>query len=130
LLTQMKGSGVYSDQVQGTAAALYRGNEEQFYKDFGCAQLIQSIKYLRDRPLDFDNAFPVGKPVEIYPSIVLNEKAFNIPFMTGIFQEKINMELQKEQFPDFDIKPITLIHVADIENMKQAIADKIISIWD
>ncbi len=130
LVGQIKSTGIYSDQQYGTAQSLFRNSEEYFYDVFGLTQLVTSLKSLRDHPELFDTKFPVTKKVQVYPMIVVNEKIFQTPFFPAMFQLKFAEEINKERFDDFEIKPLSLIHISDLERMSYHLSKRNIEIWD
>ena len=129
-LGQIKSTGIYSDQQYGTAQSLFRNSEDLFYDVFGLNQLLESIRYLRDHAQLFEKEFPVGKSIQVFPILVVNEKIFQTPFLPAMFQLKLSEEIKKDTFTNFDIKPVAIIHVADIERLAYHLRLRDADFWD
>ena len=127
---QIKSTGIYAKQQYGTAQSLFDVKEDDFYGVFGLYQLIDSIRYIRDDIHKFDETFPNGKPVQIFPILIVNEKIFQTPFMPAMFNLKFLEEIKKESFGVLDIKPITIIHIADLERIVHHVSSKRVDWWD
>jgi hypothetical protein len=127
---QIKSTGIYSDQQYGTAQSLFRNSEDLFYDIFGLNQLIESVRYLRDTPQLFEKEFPVDKAIQIFPILVVNEKIFQTPFLPAMFQLKFAKEIKKESFRNFDIKPLAIFHVSDIERLTYHLRLRKVDFWE
>lgn len=127
---QIKSTGVYAKQQYGTAQSLFDVKEDDFYAVFGLYQLVQSIRYIRDEAEKFDETFPKGKPVQIFPLLIVNEKIFQTPFVPAMFNLKFWEKIKKESFDPLDIKPLTIIHIADLERVVHHVSSKKVDWWD
>jgi hypothetical protein len=127
---QIKSTGIYSRQQYGTAQSLFDVKEDDFYGVFGLYQLIDSLRYIRDDIEKFDKAFPKEKPVQIFPVLIVNEKIFQTPFIPAIFHLKFSEEVRKESFGRLEIKPLTIIHIADLERVVHHVSSKQVDWWD
>jgi hypothetical protein len=129
-VAQIKSTGIYAKQQYGTAQSLFDVKEDDFYGVFGLDQLIDSIKYIRDESDKFDDTFPKGKPVQVFPLLIVNEKIFQTPFLPAMFNLKFVEEIRKESFLPLEIKPLTIIHIADLERVVHHIKSKKVDWWD
>ncbi|GCC50331.1 hypothetical protein SanaruYs_05460 [Chryseotalea sanaruensis] len=127
---QIKSTGIYAKQQYGTAQSLFDIKEDDFYGVFGLYQLIDSIRYIRDEVEKFDEKFPKGKPVQVFPVLIVNEKIFQTPFMPVMFSLKFSEEIGKEAFGELEIKPLTIIHIADFERIVLHVSSKKVDWWD
>lgn len=130
LLGEIKSSGIYNDQQYGTAQSLFRNKEDYIYEVFGLHQLVKNIQLLRDYPEKFDASFPKRKPVQVFPVIIVNEKIFQTPFFPAMFHLKFKSEIEKLSLGSLKIKPLTLIHVSDVERMTYHLRKRKIGLWD
>jgi len=130
ILGQIKSTGIYSDQQYGTAQSLFRNTQDYFYKVFGLDQLITSLKYLRDHPEKFDDQFPIKKTVQVFPVLIVNEKIFQTALMPAMFHLQFKEILSKEGFEFFDVKPLTIIHINDLERVCFHIGKKNEDLWE
>jgi len=69
------------------------------------------------------------KKILVYPAIIVNEKAFQTPFMTMIFNYRFK-ELLKEQGKNIHVYPLTLIHVSELEQMEHYLYTNPDKLWD
>lgn len=127
---QIKSTGIYAKQQYGTAQSLFDIREDDFYGVFGLYQLVDSIRYIRDEVEKFDEMFPKGKPVQVFPVLIVNEKIFQTPFMPAMFNLKFSEEINKETFGQLDIKPLTIIHIADLERIVHHVSARKVDWWD
>jgi hypothetical protein len=128
-LGEVKSSGIYSDQSYGTAQSLFKSDEDYLYESFGLNQVVKAIRYLRDhRPL-FHAELSSIKKLVIYPVIIVNEKVFQTPLFPIMFDTAFRTKILMETFPDFDIKPITIIHIADLERISYHLSQGTVNFW-
>lgn len=127
---QIKSTGIYAKQQYGTVQSLFDIKEDDFYGVFGLYQLVDSIRYIRDEVDKFDQTFPKEKPVQVFPVLIVNEKIFQTPFMPAMFNLKFSEEINKESFGRLDIKPLTIIHIADLERIVHHVSSKKADWWD
>ena len=96
-------------------------------------------------PKLFDSSFPETGNVEIYPTLVVNERLMLNPFVNAIFQEYF-IELLKAEFPKrvaapanqwedvvvdgrYVIKPVVILYIAELELLQIHIAGKEYDFW-
>ena len=133
-----------NEQFSGDVTKLFTDqegkNNDFLYKNFGLCQLIESLKYLRDDYQKFDGKFPLYKKstsqlkpkknkFDIYPALIVNEKMFHTPLFPQIFQEKFEKILNRDEFPDFIIRKLTIFHVEDLERLEHSLSLNKIDFW-
>lgn len=47
-----------------------------------------------------------------------------------MFDLKFKAEIEKEKLKELDVKPLTIIHIADLERLSKAISSRKWVIWD
>ena len=110
-------SGVINTQEKYSASSweFFKSNPIKFYQNYGLNKLIQSLRYLRDNPLAFDQKFPVRKHIEIFPIIIFYEKSFRTALFPESFSARFKLMIENENFPNFNIHPLCMIHIEDLE---------------
>lgn len=100
---------------------------DKFYKDYGLYQLVKKTlkrfheyKYLlKDREFNFANK------VEIFPTLIVNDHIFSSGYASMAFKMKFEELLNEESLSietDFHkIYPLTIINVADLQNIKMSL---------
>jgi len=130
-LAQVKSGSIYdSEKFGGNIESLYKNNRNEFFKNFGINQLIESIKNIDIYMHLLDSKFPKGHIYKVYPCIIVNDKAFQTPLIANIF----NIRFQ-ELLKDFDnkkivIKSLTLIHISELESVENFLNSKPEEIWE
>jgi len=118
-------------------------NESNFNKRFGITQIVKSIKYLIENPDLFYSELNQKHRYRVYPSIVLQERAFIAPFVHIKVQEHFRHELKNVfsdiVFPEKEwnkiiyknlvISPLTLINVLTIELLTPEFEQRKLSFW-
>lgn len=131
LVGQVKSSSIYDkEKFSGEIDKLYRQDREQFFKDFGVNQTLQSIKDILTHSKSFDSDLLISKKITFYPIIVVNEKLFQTPLLSNLLHRRFQELLIKENFGKHKINPLVVIHVADLEYLNNSLSDKSIKIWD
>ncbi|GJM34236.1 MAG: hypothetical protein DHS20C18_32370 [Saprospiraceae bacterium] len=89
------------------------------YKKFGLDQIVKSMDYLKNHNELFDGGIQefIDKEIciDIYPTIIVNEKFFNTPFMNKIFKDEFDKRLKRSDYPEFNIHQLSILYVEDIE---------------
>lgn len=131
ILAQAKSSSIYdNEKYSGNINGLYKNNRAEFYKVFGVNQIVNSIKILNETMPNLDTKFPTNKSLNIYPTIIINEKALQTPLMAVNFQKRFEELLQDFNSTKITIKPLAIIHVSDLENIQECINENPKKIWD
>ncbi len=135
LIGEMKSTSINSKHREGFTSSLFQASKQEFYDAFGLRQLIKYMRLLREHASDFDVSFPKNGTLDIYPVIVLNEKLFKFPLISAAFQEILFKELKDNPIDKMIVRPITIFHLSDLEDMREMIANKnedkkSIRIWD
>lgn len=131
LLGQVKSGSIYdNEKFGGNTDLLYKNNRDEFFKNFGVTQIVESFKTLEEHMQKLDQKFPKGHTYEIYPCIIVNDKALQTPLMADAFRVRFN-----ELLPDFKndkvrIKALTLIHVSDLERIEDLLNNYPKQIWE
>lgn len=97
---------------------------EKFYKDYGLHQLVKKTlkefhnykKYLKDNEFNFENK------VEIFPTLIVNDHIFSSGYTSMAFKIKC-LDLMNEEGISVEselhkIHPLTIINVADLQNIR------------
>lgn len=89
------------------------------FKKFGLDQTVKAMDYLKNHNKLFDEGIQElinkGICINIYPTIIVNEKFFNTPFMNKIFNDEFDKRLKREDYPEFKIHHLSILYVEDIE---------------
>jgi hypothetical protein len=130
ILGQFKSTGIYSDQLYGTAQSLFKEKEDYFYEVFGLNQLIKSIEHLVDTPKEYDDALTSDDGLEVFPVIVVNEKILQTAFFPAMLQLKFQQLISIEKFKKLKINPLTVMHVSEVETLCYNISIGKANIWE
>jgi hypothetical protein len=131
LLGQAKSKGIYSrEKYSRSAIEFFKNDREGFYKDCGVDQLVMSISQLYNNPRGFEDKFPVGKRLEIFPVLVVNDRVLQGGFMSEMINQRFNELIDKSLYPNFIINPVVIIHISDIERLYEPIRTRKVEIWD
>ena len=128
---EVKSSSIYDEEKYGgNIDKLYKNNRNLFFKTFGVNQLAANIKALEENIEIVDIDFKNRKKIRLWPVIIFNEKAFQTPFMSQIFNERF-----KELMIDYNNKrihvyPLVLLHISDLENMEVSLNKNPDLIWE
>lgn len=129
ILGQIKASALNNEQNEGTAEKLFSKNKN-FLKDFGLNQTFDSLDYFNEFPKEFDETITKeAQKYEIYPVIVLNDLLASSVMLPILFQSELVRFLDNREYENFVVKPITIIHIQDIERVSSFIENKEIDIW-
>lgn len=133
-IAQIKSNGLRNDQFSGDPNKFFTNKEgeypEFFYNNFGLFQLVKSIEYLLSEIAQVDFKFPLGRPIDIFPAIIVNEKLFHTPLLPKIFNEKFKSKLPTTLPKYFNIRPVVIMHVEDVENIEDSLKTDPRYLWD
>jgi hypothetical protein len=104
----------YADDFLG----FYKNNRGRFYSDFGIDQTVNSIKNLVEYLNKFDSKAELFEELILYPVVVVNEKALQTPLIAPLFNQRFQELIANEHFTSFNIKPLTILHVSDLERIE------------
>jgi len=131
LVGQVKSSSIYdNEKYSGEIDTLYRNNREQFFKDFGVNQTYDSIRTILSYSNSFDSKAEVGKKLEFYPVIIVNDKVFQTPLIPNLLYRRFNELLANDDFKPHKIHPLVVMHISDWEYLENVLAKKEKQIWD
>lgn len=131
ILGQVKSGNIYDvEKFGGTLEVLYKNDREKFFENFGVNQIIESIKNVDRYVKQLDLGYPKGHQMKIYPCIVVNDKALQTPLMADIFNKRYSELLSTLNIPKLILKPLTLIHISDLETIEEALHNKPKEIWN
>jgi hypothetical protein len=130
VIAEIKSVTIYDkEKFGGDVDALYKNNREKFFKDFGVDQVIKGIKSLTGKMKEIDPGLESVKKLMIYPVIFLNDKAFQTPLMTSVFNKRFKELVGDFKESSLHIFPLTLIHVSEMEQMQQSIRQNSAVLW-
>jgi hypothetical protein len=131
LLGQVKSGSIYdNEKYGGTTESLYKKNRNEFFKNFGVSQLIESIRNLDNHGLTVDKKFPKGHTYHVYPCIVVNDKAFQTPLMADTFNKRFQELIPSLKLKKVIVKKLTLIHIGDLERLEDFLKEDAKQIWN
>jgi len=131
LLAQVKSNSIYDkEKYGGDVESLYKNDRNNFFKTFGVNQIIDSIDKLEKNINKLDSKFPVGKTYNIYPCIIVNEKALQTTFMADTFNKRFQELLKKIKKRKALIRPLCLIHISDFERLEEPLVKNPKLIWN
>lgn len=131
LVGQVKSGSIYDDEkYSGDINVLYRGDREQFFKDFGVNQTYESIRLILENYEKFDIKLFTCKRLEFYPMIVMDDKVFQTPLLSNLLSIRFEELLNQNNYEPHKIHPLTVVHISDLERIETTLATKDIAIWD
>lgn len=131
LLGQVKSGDIYDkEKFGGDVDALYKKDRNKFFENYGVNQLIESLSNMDKFINIIDSKFPKDHTYEIYPCIILNDKAFQTQFMAEIFNNRFQELLIGFNIKKVRVKPLTLIHISDIEKLEDYLLNNPKEIWN
>lgn len=130
ILGQVKSSSIYdTEKFGGSVESLYKNNRDKFFKDFGVNQVVESLSRMDDYIELIDNKFPKGHSYEVYPCIFINDKALQTPLMADTFNTRFQELIKDFKIKKVRVKPLTLIHINDIERLEDFLNKNPKEIW-
>ena len=131
IIGQVKPRSIYdAEKYGGDVESLYKGGRNKFFEDFGIGQVIESIINIDKHINIFDRKYPKGHQIKVYPCIVVNDKALQTPLMASIFNSRFLELVGEINIPKLLIKPLSLIHISDLEIIQESLNKKPEKIWD
>jgi len=109
---------------------------EKFYKDYGIIQLAKKTvkefhnykNYINDKDFNFD------RKVELYPTLIVNDFIFSSGYTSMAFKRKFESLILSENISldneNHKITPLTILNVADLQNMKNSLKNRKINIFN
>ncbi len=129
-IAEVKSTSIYdNEKYGGNIDALYKNDRNKFFKTFGVDKVCEAIESLTEEMRQIDIGLADCKKLLVYPAIIINEKAFQTPFMTMIFNNRFK-ELLKDQGKNIHVYPLTLIHVSELEQMEHYLYTNPEKLWD
>jgi len=133
IIGQVKSGSIYdNEKYGGDVESFYKNDRNRFFNNFGVDQVIESIINVDQYIIKLDPKFPQGHTYEIHPCIIVYDKAFQTPLISEIFNNRFQ-ELIIERninIPKVRIRPLSLIHISDLEIMEEPLLKKPKSIWN
>lgn len=130
LLAQVKSTSIYDkEKYGGDIMSLYKGNRDEFFKNFGINQLISSIQNLEKYFEYFDPGYPHSGLRKIYPCLIVSDKAIQTPLMAQVFNERFQELTQNFSNKKLKIYALTVIHISDFERLEESLFDSPNKIW-
>jgi hypothetical protein len=131
IIGEVKSGSIYdNEKYSGEIELLYKNDREKFFDNFGVNQVVESIKTLKKYGPLFDSNLPVDKALEIFPIIIFNDKIFQTPLMSNLFNIRFQELIEKEEFNRLTIHPLVIVHIYDLEYIHYSLANKKVKIWD
>ncbi len=131
LLGQVKSGSIYDkEKFGGNVEALYKNDRNKFFEDFGVNQLIESLTRMDEFVQLIDKKFPKGHSYEVYPCIIVNDKALQTPLMADTFNKRFQELLKDFNIKKVSVKPLNLIHINDFETLEDSLSKNPKEIWE
>ncbi|MCW3128281.1 MAG: hypothetical protein JWO03_3939 [Bacteroidetes bacterium] len=131
IIGQAKATGIYDEaKYGGDIGKLYKEDRAKFFKNFGVDQVVKSIKDLSANINRLDTTFPSTGECEVYPCIVVNDKALQTALMNHVFNLRFQELITGFSDKNLKVHPLTLIHVMDLENVEEALSSNPQLIWN
>ena len=116
LLGEAKSGAINAQQMYSNYSdEFYKNNIDKFYDDFGLNQLTKYLVRLRDRGREFDDKFPDGKIVQVFPILLFAERSLRSGLFAESFAERFKKMYDPKDYPRFDIRPLCMIHIEEFE---------------
>jgi len=129
-LAQVKSGSIYdNEKFGGDVESLYKNDREKFFQNFGVNQLIESLTSMEIYIQTIDRKFPKGHFYEVFPCIIFNDKAFQIPLMADTFNNRFQEILKDFNVKKVKVNPLTLIHISDLEILELQLGNNTNEIW-
>lgn len=133
IIGQVKSGSIYdNEKYGGDVDSFYKNDRNKFFKNFGVDQLIESIINVDQYMIKLDPKFPKGHTYEMHPCIIVYDKAFQTPLISEIFNNRFQEIIIERNIniPKVRIKPLSLIHISDLEIMEEPLFNNPKLIWD
>jgi len=131
LLGQVKSGSIYdTEKFGGSVEQLYKNDRNKFFNNFGVNQIIASLITMDEHIQKVDLKFPKGHFYEVYPCIVVNDKALQTPLMPDIFNSRFNELISDFKIKKVRVNPLTLININDFERLEDSLNSNPKEIWE
>jgi hypothetical protein len=131
ILGEIKSGIIYDkEKNSGNLMDLYRHNRHQFFDNFGINQLVESIRTLRSNIRKVDVSFNDRNRYNIYPCLIVNDTALQTPLMANVFNQRFAELMRGVSVERFNVKPLAVIHVSDMERLEDFICDSPSEFWN
>ena len=130
LIGEVKSGSIYdTEKYGGTIESLYKRDRNEFFKNFGVNQLVESIKKMEENGLSIDSKFPKGHSYQVYPCIFVNDKSLQTPLMADTFNKRFQELIMDLQIRKVKVNKLTIIHISDIERLEDFLKENPKDIW-
>lgn len=130
LLGQVKGGNIYDkEKYGGSTEDLYKKDRNKFFENFGVNQIVSSIENMDMYINGLDNKYPKGHPIIVFPVIIVNDKSMQTPLMADTFNIRFQELIGNISIKKMIIKPLSLIHISDLERLQYSINKTPQRIW-
>jgi hypothetical protein len=130
ILGEVKGGNIYDKEKYGKSTEdLYKKDRNSFFEKFGVNQVVESITKMNNYISLLDSKYPKGHPIIIYPAIIVNDKSLQTPLMADTFNIRFQELIHNISIDKIIIKPLSIIHVSDLERLQYAINKTPTKIW-
>ena len=105
-------------------------NMERFYKDYGLTQLaLKTVKLFHSyKTYINDNQIALAKPVKIFPLLIVNDPILSSGAISFMFRRKFEQVLKSNNIElitlEYFIMPMAIVHISELQQMEQALADR------
>ena len=131
LLGQAKSGSIYdTEKFGGSVESLYKNDRDKFFENFGVNQVVESLTRMDDYVQIIDQKFPKGHSYEVYPCIIVNDKAFQTPLMANTFNTRFQELLKGFSIKKVRVKPLTVIQINDLERLENLLNKNPKEIWE
>lgn len=131
LVGQVKSGSIYDvEKYGGDIESLYKRDRNKFFENFGVNQIVESLTNIDNNIQELDPKFPKGHTYEFFPCIIVNDKAFQTPLMPDVFNIRFQELLAGFNIKKVTVRPLSLIHVSDLERLEEPLNAKPKQIWD
>ena len=133
IVGQVKSGSIYdNEKYGGDVDSFYKNDRSKFFNTFGVNQVLESIINVDKYMINLDSKFPKGHTYEIYPCIIVYDKAFQTPLISEVFNNRFQELIVEKNIniPKVRIRPLSLIHISDLEIMEESLLKKPKQIWD
>lgn len=121
ILGEIKAKGIGAEQRNGSVESFLDASltkDSCFYNKFGLHQIIRAIAYLKEDYSLFEghlSSLNKGTKLDIYPTLIVNDKLFYSPFINFIFNEEFDRRIDRSQYPNFVIHKLVIVEVESLE---------------
>lgn len=131
VIGEIKSAPLYDkEKYSQSPDEFYMGNRQEFFEKFGVIKVVEAIQNLNELSDYIPNHLSniKLKNLIIYPIIVYNDRALQTPYMAKVFNDYFQ-ELMKGLETTMIIRPLSLMHISDLENMTERLILKPNLLW-